>query len=301
MDENVHEVLSNMAPPEIALISLDEFEKNDSLLLEAKRNRSRIEYYFTCTSSLPLFVFRKYSDVNLITYLDADLFFYAHPQPVFQELDNYSIGIIPHRYAPRYRIMEPHGIYNVGWLSFRRDSNALSCLNWWREKCIEWCFKRSEDNRFADQKYLDEWPILFSGVKKIEHKGANLACWNSENYSIKLQGNEVTVDEQKLVFYHFHRFRRLTKRVYGTGYHQTRVNRIIRDHVYKPYIDALLGIKRELAQNHCYRKALERSDQHNGQTRSVSTLVHRMGSLFYRFLVSGNYVVAQPSSPKGGI
>lgn len=292
MDEDVHEMLSEMALPEIDLISLQEFEKDDDLLLGAKRNRSRIEYYFTCTPSLPLFVFRKYSDINLLTYLDADLFFYAHPKPVFQELSHHSIGIIPHRYAPRYCIMEPQGMYNVGWLSFRRDSNALSCLSWWREKCVEWCFKRSEDDRFADQKYLDEWPVLFAGVKEIQHKGANLACWNSENYSIKLQENEITVDEQELIFYHFHRLRRLTKRVYGAGYHQTRVDRVIRDNVYKPYLEKLLNIKSELIQNHRYRKALEQLEQHTGQTPSISTLVHRMGSLFYRFLLSGNYVVS---------
>jgi hypothetical protein len=292
MDEDVYEVLEDIACPEIDLISLKEFERGDDLLLKAKSNRTRIEYYFTCTPSLPLYAFQKYSNINLITYLDADLFFFANPEKIFQELANCSIGIIPHRYAPRYRSMEPYGIYNVGWLSFVHDSNSLSCLNWWREKCIDWCFKRYEDNRFADQKYLDEWPILFAGVKKIENKGANLACWNSENYSIKLRGNTLTVDEQELVFYHFHRFRQLTTRIYGAGYHQTRVNRTIRDRIYKPYLETLLDIRRELAQNQRYRKATKRSDPHTSQFHSISILVNRIGSLLYRFLVSGNYVVA---------
>jgi len=298
MDNDVHEVLEDMALPETDLISLQEFEKDDQLLLAAKRNRSKIEYFFTCTPSLPLFVFRKYPDVDLITYLDADLFFYTHPKPIFQKLINYSIGIIPHRYASRYRIMEPYGFYNVGWLSFRRDRNAILCLNWWREKCAEWCFKKPEDNRFADQKYLDEWPILFDGVKEIEHKGANLACWNSENYSIKLQGKEVMVDEQELIFYHFHRFRKLTKRVYGTGYHQTRANKTIRNYIYKPYMDALLDVKRELSGNQKYRRKLDESRHHPNQNQNISNILHRLGSLVYRLLVSGNYIVAPASLSK---
>ncbi len=56
MDSNCYEVLSELRLPNVHLIALEEFEKGDERLLEAKKTRSLIEYYFTCSPSLPLYV-----------------------------------------------------------------------------------------------------------------------------------------------------------------------------------------------------------------------------------------------------
>ena len=170
MDDATYAALTQLALPEIELIALQDFEEGDAALLAAKQNRSKIEYYFTCTPSLPLFVLNHWSEVNLITYLDADLYFFASPAPLFEELGLGSIAIIGHRLSAYMRKDEVYGIFNVGWLSFRRDDNGSACLNWWRAKCIEWCYDRLEDDRFADQKYLDDWPSRFSKVVVLEHK-----------------------------------------------------------------------------------------------------------------------------------
>ena len=41
----------------------------------------------------------KFKDINLITYLDADLLFYSSFEPIFNEIGNSSIAIIEHRFA----------------------------------------------------------------------------------------------------------------------------------------------------------------------------------------------------------
>ncbi|MDO8722362.1 MAG: hypothetical protein Q7J31_09050, partial [Syntrophales bacterium] len=175
MDEATLEASTQFDLPEVELISLPDFEKDDEPLVWAKQNRSQVEYYFTCTPSLPLYVLNHWPEVNLITYLDADLFFFASPAPLFEELGAGSVAIIGHRFPPHLRDKERYGIYNVGWLSFRRDENGFVCLNWWRERCIDWCYDREEDGRFADQKYLDDWPSRFQNLIVLQHKGANLA------------------------------------------------------------------------------------------------------------------------------
>src|SRR5207244_8164736 len=91
----------------------------------------------------------------------------------------------------------------VGWVSFRRDAHALACLHWWRERCLEWCYDRYEDGRFADQKYLDDWPSRFQRVAVLQHKGANLAPWNLANYTIRANGDRVLVDEAPPILSHF--------------------------------------------------------------------------------------------------
>ena len=137
-DDMAHEILQNLALPEVNPISLRDFEDGDRELLRAKENRSQIEYYFTCTPSLPLYILRNYPEVDVITYLDSDLFFFSNPSPIYQELeDRNSVLIVEHRFPPRlsHRV-ETNGIYNVGLLSFRRDDVGLQCLHWWRELCM---------------------------------------------------------------------------------------------------------------------------------------------------------------------
>src|SRR5205823_14122047 len=58
LDELSHSELTRLNLPEVSLLTLGELENGDAALLAAKENRSRIEYYFTCTPSLPLFILR---------------------------------------------------------------------------------------------------------------------------------------------------------------------------------------------------------------------------------------------------
>src|SRR6202011_2806436 len=68
MDEESYAALEKLKLPEVGLISLSELERDDPLLRQAKTNRSPLEYYFTCTPSLPLFILGRNPDVDLITY-----------------------------------------------------------------------------------------------------------------------------------------------------------------------------------------------------------------------------------------
>jgi hypothetical protein len=251
MDDTAYRILRALELPGINPISLEDFERNDQELQTAKINRSRIEYYFTCTPSLSLFVMNNWPEVDLITYLDADLFFFESPVTIFEEIGKASIAIMGHRFPSKLKHLELYGIYNVGWLTFRRDTDGIDCLNWWRDSCIEWCYDRTEDGRFADQKYLDDWPTRFQGVRVIEHKGANLAPWNVDNYKLSSAFEKVLVDDQPLIFFHFHRTKEVIPNLYTTGlslYHANSSS-LLRNTIFRPYIKSLLEAESGLA-NH---------------------------------------------------
>jgi hypothetical protein len=203
LSRECYTALKDLNYPHLHPVPLEDLEKSDQELLRIKSTRTIIEYYFTCTPCFPLFLLRQNPDIDLITYLDSDLFFFHSPEPVFQEIGTSSIAIIPHRFSPERQILERYGIYNVGWLSFRNDTPGLNCLEWYRSRCLEWCFDRYEDGKFADQKYLDHWPQQFPGVCVLQHKGANLALWNIINYAIQDTNQGLFVDEVPLIFYHF--------------------------------------------------------------------------------------------------
>jgi hypothetical protein len=242
LDDFTHKTLTKLELLGLRPISMSEFENGDDELLNAKSNRSRVEYFFTCTPSLVLFVRRRNPEIETVTYMDADLFFFSDLEPIFSSFKSRSILIIPHRYPAEHRHLEQYGIYNVGLLSFRNDANGKECLEWWRARCLEWCYDRVEDGRFADQKYLDDWPQRFPNVMVLDHKGANLAPWNVFQYRVTQNDRHVLIDGQELIFYHFHRLKRLNRWFCDPGLSQFRSHRVpreVRDWIYKPYLHEL--------------------------------------------------------------
>ena len=248
MDEESYAALAKLRLREINLIRLDELERNDAPLRQAKSNRSLLEYYFTCTPSLPLFILNHNPDVDLITYLDSDLYFFSSIEPLFDEIGNKSIAIIAHRFTEEFRKWEWNGIYNVGWVTFRRDNNGLACLEWWRARCIEWCYDRIEGNRFADQKYLDDWPARFQNVIVLQHKGANLAAWNIKNYELTLRDGTIFVDDQPLIFFHFHAFKQLGGWIYDTQLAKYKAipSDIVVRNIFAPYLREVISRSKQL-------------------------------------------------------
>ena len=211
LDDLTYRTLTRLSLPGLQPISLAEFEAGDVDLVKAKENRSRVEYFFTCTPSLPLFLFRRNPDAEMSLISMRICSSSLRRNLCFKEFRQGSTLIVGHRYAEHDRHLEQFGIYNVGLLSFRNDAAAMECLEWWRARCLEWCYDRVEDGRFADQKYLDDWPQRFRDVVVLQHKGANVAPWNVFQYRITRENGQVHIDGDELVFYHFHRLKLLNR------------------------------------------------------------------------------------------
>lgn len=208
MDEATQDLLSQIKLPYVRLISLREIETDE--LLAVKKDRGVAEYCWTLSPCLPWYLMQTFSDIDFITYLDADLQFYSSVQPLFDEIANSSIAIIEHRFTKRLMSNLVNGRFCVEWVSFRRDEEGMVCLSRWREQCIEWCYYRLEDGRMGDQKYLDEWPALYKSCHILQHIGAGVAPWNYAQYIFgKGAAQELTVNNLPLIFYHFHQFQLL--------------------------------------------------------------------------------------------
>jgi hypothetical protein len=292
-DEATHTVLSRLNLPGLFPIALVAFEEDDAPLRATKQDRSPIEYFFTCTPSLPRYIFRERPEVDFVTYLDADLYCFADPSPVFEELAEHSVLIVPHRFPEPLRDRERYGIYNVGLVSFRNDAVGRACVDWWRDRCLAWCYDRVEDGRFADQKYLDEWPMRFPRVKVLKNEAAGVAPWNVSRYDLQAQKGAITVDGQSLIFYHFHGLRRLGHWFYDPG---------LTDYgapfsvglraVYARYVRELIATEHGLRE-HQVASPDELSDLRFGQSLRISPMSLARG------LLSGRYGVALGRSGVG--
>jgi Nucleotide-diphospho-sugar transferase len=245
-DEEAQRVLRLLSLPHFTILPLADLERADPRLLDAKADRNRFEYCCTATPALPLHLLESKPDLDAITYLDADLYFFSDPDPLFVEMRDASVLITPHRFPSYLRHYELNGIYNVQFMTFRRTDAGLGALRWWHERCLEWCYLRLEDGKYADQKYLDDWPVRFEGVHVLRHKGGGVAPWNVDTFEPREDGGRVTVGGDPLVFFHFHRVRMREDGGYdwrAPGYLGLPC---AYDLVYRPYLAALDAAKKRV-------------------------------------------------------
>lgn len=238
LDPETEAALSALNAPEVQLVPLARMEQDEPALAATRSGRTQAEYYFTCCGCLPAYLLARFPDIDLLTYVDADTYLFSDPEPIFQELEGQAVGITEHRFAKLASRRLRNGRFNVGWVSIRSDPDGLACAAWWRERCIEWCYDRVEETRFADQKYLDEWPTRFARVRVIAHPGVNVAPWNVGGRDLRDSGGEVTVDGAPLVLYHFASLRRVRRWLYDTnlGQYFASLTHVLRASVYAPYI-----------------------------------------------------------------
>jgi uncharacterized protein YdcH (DUF465 family) len=245
MDDSSFDYLVNYSSSidgRIKCVSLVELLKEFPELSDIKKQRSIVEFYFTCSSFITTYVMHKNAETTHVTYLDADLLFFDSPEEIFKELGVASVGIIAHKFFGRGKKYLKYGTYNVGWVTFKNDEQGKACLKSWRENCEDWCFDYydEENERFGDQKYLDNWEREFKGVKVIQQKGANLAPWNAGQYDIRInKDGKLYVDEFPLVFYHFASFKKVVSGVYTTNLslYLSRPSNILKNKIYKVYLD----------------------------------------------------------------
>lgn len=245
MDEVTREILNQIDLPHITCLSLAEVE--DTALLAVKPSRSMAEYCWTLSPCLPWYVLQTNPQIDFITYLDADLYFYSSVQPLFNEIGDASIVIIEHRFPNAFKHLEVNGRFCVQWVSFRRDTEGLACLAHWREQCIEWCFHRLEEDRMGDQKYLDKWPSQYNHLCILQNTGAGVAPWNYAQYCFTQDHTgAIAVDGVPLIFYHFHQLQILVNS------HFDRISGAYRsmgpepEKVYEIYETALIDVLKEI-------------------------------------------------------
>lgn len=207
-DEDCFNKLKSYSLEHMVVISLEEFE--DPELLEVKPTRSKGEYCWTCSAKSILYILNTY-DVDMCTYIDSDLYFFNDPKTLIGELsEKESVLITEHRYSSYCEHSIVNGKYCVQFMTFKKDTNGMKVLNWWKDRCLEWCYARSEDGKFGDQKYLDDWCERFEGVHELQHIGGGVAPWNVNQYTFSkseeciMQKELASGNELPLIFYHYH-------------------------------------------------------------------------------------------------
>ena len=261
-DDRSHDILRNMNMVCATILHHSDIEKETEKLLELKKERSKAEYCWTCTPVIIEYVLKHYQ-VESCTYIDADLYFFSNPQILFDEIKEADANIVitEHRFSDSLkdkRYLRRSGKYCVEFNYFDQSENAKKALNWWKEKCFEWCYHLYEPERMGDQKYLEKFPGLFKGVHELQHLGGGTAPWNLAQYEL-VSGSStqpakdsvgVILKEKKsgnefpLVFYHFQNIRYLSDK--KVNINSCTHSKHLKMAIYLPYLSNIERVRKEL-------------------------------------------------------
>lgn len=204
VDNTVYDLLVKMDLDGVKLISLDNIKTKKLARIQKKRQIH--EFCWTLKASFMYFLMKNNVNLDSLLYVDADLFFFSDIKDIYSEWGNHSIYISKMRHARKWK--KRLGKYSAGLVGFKRDQSGLRCLDSWRKKCLKWCYDRQKPGLWADQKYLNNWPQAFSGVKISESKGVNAGSWSiPKSFTEHIEDGVIYVDDDKLVCFHFSGFK----------------------------------------------------------------------------------------------
>ncbi len=256
-DDLSFKILNDMKLMHAKIIHYKDIETEE--LLSVKNNRSKAEYCWTCTPITIKYSIEKFNLQNC-TYIDSDLYFYSNPKIVFDEIasKNADAAITPHRFCKDdygKKLEERNGKYCVEFNYFKNNENGIKILNWWKDKCIEWCYDIPEKDRMGDQKYLNYFPVLFDNVTEIDNIGAGVAPWNLKQYDVLTNDTtdyclyEISTKKKfQLIFYHFQNIRYINDK-YVNIKSQTG-NKKLKYKIYIPYLREIENVRKDLYIHH---------------------------------------------------
>ena len=230
-DEDTLQILTDLNLPGVTPFSVKDLK--DPALEAVRPTRSDTEFCWTCKPTTLAYCLANW-ELSNISHIDADTFFFSSPEPLYQEVGNADIAIVPHRFPPHLQWRTANsGIYNAAWAYFKNTGMANKCLAEWRELCLDWCYHRVEaTRRCGDQGYLDDWPALY-GAYSVEQKGVDLAPWNNGEYAYSIRHGQIYVDDDPLIFYHFHQ-----------GFQSKyAIDKFVLDNIYEPYSKMIVALE----------------------------------------------------------
>lgn len=158
----------------------------------------------------------KRPDCEAVFYIDPDIGIFAPLTPLLDMFATASILLTPHLLHPeevREAVLDnevcalQHGIYNLGFIGVKNDTEGRAFAEWWAARLEEFCFDDIPNGIFTDQRWIDFVPAFFSGYAVVRHPGCNVATWNLSHRMVEGDFQSgFTVNGQPLVFYHFSGF-----------------------------------------------------------------------------------------------
>jgi len=234
LDNFVFDFFKKNSFKNVQLVKLIDLEVEYADLLEAKKNRSLIEYYFTLSPFLPMYILKKFN-IKQISYLDSDFYFFKNPSKFINQSSDSSVILIKQESNIIY------GIYNVGWIFFNfNHDETKEILKQWGTQCLNSCsdIPMKKKKLYADQKYLDTWPQKLKKIKILYPEYTCLSPWDNNN--------SIEKNTESMIAFHFHGLEiNNNYMISGFSKYNKKISKKIMKNIYRPYLLQLLTIEKK--------------------------------------------------------
>lgn len=247
VDDRAADLVESLNLPRLVVVRHDEYVTEE--LRRTRAQRSLSEY---CWSSKPfamLHVMGRFPDATWVVYLDSDMMVFADPDIALPG-DGCHYLLTPHRFHASFaRYAKEAGVHNAGYVAARNTVEGQKVLSWWGNRCIERCSAVPTERAYADQKYLDEFGVLFPFGESSMRKGLNVAPWNIDSYQVHCVGDRISVDDEPLLLYHFQSLQTYDDGTLSLYRGRNRIAVNVMEAIYSPYVNRLVEAYRRLRQD----------------------------------------------------
>lgn len=236
LDDQSKEVFSELARVQENLQILDNSDLLKSLRQFAEEGRDNKEAIWAVKPLIIRSAILNCERGDLLFYCDADLFFFRSIGMAQMVGD---VILSKQMFQESFKTHSKYGIYSAGFVGFKRTLHGVNALDWWIQRCQESTKSDLSKGIYADQKYLDQIPLLFSNVQILENISINQGLWALDKNTRIEKGPKI--ENEQIELFHFHGVR-LSKlliqtdiRRYSSDIDSNAVFRFI----YKPYLEVL--------------------------------------------------------------
>lgn len=189
---------------EIDKIGISDFKEMCDRYNITELNTAVKPFYFT-------YFFNQYPEAKNLTYFDPDIIIFQKLDELLSNLEKYPAVLTPHIGSPIDDRLTPNelhhlntGIYNLGFVAFRRKPETLEYIKWWEHKLRYECLIDLCDGLFVDQNWMNFLPVFVPDTYIENHPGYNMAYWNIHERTLESKNNKYLVNEKyPLIFFHY--------------------------------------------------------------------------------------------------
>ena len=150
-----------------------------------------------------------------VFYFDPDMVVLAPLDDLIAAFGAGSVLLTPHLTEPEttndaildneFSVLQ-HGIYNLGFVGVKNNSEGRRFADWWCDRLRDFCFDDIPRGLFTDQRWADLAPAYFQGCVILRDPVYNVATWNLTSRRVEGTPDKLTVCGRPVVFYHFSGF-----------------------------------------------------------------------------------------------